>query len=130
MAKLTMQQVYDRVWERLNDGTGRAFIIMEDGHTRCMYLTEDGIKCAIGIFIPDGHRAQKYKTEFVGTVFDKNHDIRELFEDNIENEFFYFIQCTHDRERNWTGNEFNEKGKEEFADIGKKYNLTLPEGLV
>lgn len=26
---------------------------------RCMYLTPDGNKCAIGCFIPDGHRAQR-----------------------------------------------------------------------
>lgn len=25
----------------------------------CLYLTEDGNKCAIGCFIPDGHKAQR-----------------------------------------------------------------------
>jgi len=28
---------------------------------RCLYLTADGNKCAVGCFIPDGHRAQKAK---------------------------------------------------------------------
>lgn len=26
----------------------------------CMYLTPDGKKCAIGLFVPDGHRLQTY----------------------------------------------------------------------
>lgn len=53
---ITPQRVFDAAWQ--------AFIVedklpaAEPTEGRCMYLTEDGRKCAIGLCIPDGHPAQ------------------------------------------------------------------------
>lgn len=40
---------------------GRAYDVEKN---ICEYLTKDGKKCAVGLFIPDGHKGQK----FVGDV--------------------------------------------------------------
>ena len=32
-----------------------------DENGDCFYLMEDGRKCAVGLFIPDGHESQAYK---------------------------------------------------------------------
>ena len=38
------------------------------GGERCEYLTKDGRKCAIGIFIPDGHEAQEDENTVIITL--------------------------------------------------------------
>lgn len=43
------------------------------GSKVCVYLTDDGKKCAVGLFIPDDHRGQKF-----------NGDIYELLEEYPE----------------------------------------------
>ena len=35
---------------------------------RCCYLTKDGKKCGMGIFIPDGHEAQEDENTVIGTL--------------------------------------------------------------
>lgn len=47
-----------KVWLFLNfKFKGKAF----DRHKlSCSYLTDDGRKCFIGLFIPDGHKGQRY----------------------------------------------------------------------
>lgn len=52
---MTPQEIFDRAVERLRDGTGPA----QSRNGACMYLTSDGRKCVVGIFIPDGHPGQK-----------------------------------------------------------------------
>lgn len=37
---------------------GRAF---NESLVSCQYLTEDGKKCAVGLFIPEGHAGQNYQ---------------------------------------------------------------------
>ena len=52
--------------------TGRAF----NEHGVCKYLTKDGKKCAVGIFIPDGHEAQMME----GIVKDLLHKYKDLLD--------------------------------------------------
>jgi hypothetical protein len=47
-----------------NNGT-RA---MQPGIGRCVYLTHDGNKCAVGCFIPDGHPAQRSNDVAYGLI--------------------------------------------------------------
>lgn len=56
----TKKKVMD-VFKAGNNGT-RA--VTEKGG--CTYLADDGNKCAVGVFIPDGHEAQKC----IGTALD------------------------------------------------------------
>lgn len=49
--------------------------VIEKG-SQCMYKTEDGRKCFIGLFIPDGHEAQSLK----GDVHALLHEYPDLLE--------------------------------------------------
>lgn len=51
--ELTMQRYYDETISYLLEQERAA---SDRGH--CFYLTEDGNKCAVGYWIPDGHPAQ------------------------------------------------------------------------
>lgn len=42
---------------------------------RCSYLTQDGNKCAVGCFIPDGHAGQS-STQGVYELLDTHQDLR------------------------------------------------------
>lgn len=36
--------------------------------SQCKYLTKDGNKCAVGLFIPDGHQAQNYVCDVINLI--------------------------------------------------------------
>lgn len=121
---MTPQECFDRVVERLRDGTGRAAKVCADGliDSVCMYLTPDGKKCAIGIFIPDGHEAQN----FGGSVFHLvayYPDIREIFA-GINTYSLRVLQGIHDYHGGWTGDVFNERGEAELRRFARDYGLT------
>lgn len=63
--------------------------------TLCAYLTPNGNKCAVGLFIPTGHIAQK-ATSAVQSILNENKDLQKLmpFELKVLKEFQY----VHDRE--------------------------------
>lgn len=54
--RLTNQQYFVKTVDYLRNQTHRSFDFARDG---CTYLANDGNKCAIGHWIPDGHRAQE-----------------------------------------------------------------------
>jgi hypothetical protein len=56
---MTLQQYFDATVAHLAEQKCRA----HDGN-RCQYLTDDGLRCAIGCHIPDGHPAQKEDMTF------------------------------------------------------------------
>ena len=51
---MTKQEILDTIDKEFK---GKAMSDYGD----CFYLMEDGRKCAIGLFIPDNHEAQKYR---------------------------------------------------------------------
>lgn len=58
---LTLQEIHDKIDKEFK---GKAV----DSNGYCQYLTEDGKKCAIGLFIPDGHRAQQCFENVLGIL--------------------------------------------------------------
>ena len=88
-----------KVWQRLNDGTGRA--VSDDG---CMYINEDGNKCAVGIFMKDDNPANTY----IGNLW----DLIRNFESDVPDFFKKFaqilahFQIVHDNKHRWSGNTF------------------------
>jgi len=51
------QQILEKI---LNDFKGKAVRVDCNGiEIGCVYLNKDGKKCLVGLFIPDGHEAQK-----------------------------------------------------------------------
>lgn len=63
----------------------------------CRYLTDDGLKCAIGFLIPEDHPGGSYNGYVLG-LFENHPDLKDLLE--IENEsdisFLYKLQIIHD----------------------------------
>ena len=115
------QQIFDKVCERLRDGAGRAV----DSNRDCLYLHPvSGVKCAVGIFIKEGHKAQKFKGDIYG-LLDK-YTAKEIFGFELENKESEYLlnklQYIHDNEYNWDNDEFNNEHTLEHA--SKKFNLT------
>jgi hypothetical protein len=54
-ANLSRQEMFDIMVRHLRQQKHQA-LAMEGG--ACVYLTESGLKCAVGALIPDGHPAQ------------------------------------------------------------------------
>ena len=60
----------------------------------CFYLTKDGRKCAIGMFIPDGHPGQRDQCG-VGYLLDKHSDLKSFMPSDDE-ELLRQFQRAHD----------------------------------
>lgn len=69
--------------------------LVGDGTPTCGYLTKDGLKCAIGALIPEGHPAQN-KVMSITSLINKElvNDIPVLQYNNPE--FLRGLQMTHD----------------------------------
>ncbi len=65
----------DKVLEVIeNDFKGKAF---NEEAGNCSYLTEEGKKCFVGLFIPDGHEAQSFRGS-VGPLLRLYPDLKDL----------------------------------------------------
>lgn len=122
---MTAQEIFDRVVARLRDGTGRANIVVRGGNERCCYLTPDGRKCAVGIFIPDGDRAQ--------TLAAPVDELLEIYSSRQwaqslapHVDLLGEVQEIHDDSRNWYGGIFTPFGEAALEYIADHYSLTLP----
>ena len=110
---MTLLEAYERIEARLMDGTGRAVIPRypnspENPLKICAYRTPAGLKCAVGIFLPDEHPAYKF-TGGVQELTNEFVDLPEIITENID--FMDNAQAIHDEESNWTGKVFNDRGK-------------------
>lgn len=66
--------------------------VNEYGH--CVYLADDGKKCAFGMFIPDGHKAQ-YSESNSNALFNEYPDLLEILP-TANKEFWRIFQRAHD----------------------------------
>lgn len=65
----TKQKIIDKI---NSDFKGKAVRAIDaDEKSICAYLTHDGKKCAVGLFIPDGHDAQSHEGGYQDLM--KNH---------------------------------------------------------
>jgi hypothetical protein len=115
---LTKQEVFDRVCDHFKTQKVRSHF-----GGLCAYLTDDGLKCAIGIFIPDGHQAAGSGGSF-REILHFHPDIRNLFEkDDDMVSFLLRLQSIHDDTYTWNEEGFNCYGWQRMRNIAKKYNL-------
>ena len=129
---LTKQEVFDKVVARLRDGTGRAV----DDYGRCCYLTDEGLRCAVGIFIPKNHPCitEGGNVYSIITNYPKNGDC----DDPLPSEIYAFpklmsrLQNAHDLAFNWNDYKFNTDGEKELKIIARQFRLkyTEPTGTV
>jgi len=65
-----------------------------DEKGQCKYLTEDGNKCAVGCFIPDGHKSQAPNNYTVGKLLSVFEDLKKYMP--LETEALGVLQRIHD----------------------------------
>lgn len=123
---MTPQEIFDTVVARLSDGTGQA----KDDLGTCKYLDEcTGNKCAVGLFIPDGHDAQNYHgdVEMLVTGYYKGgpNELPALIYYNVD--LLSRLQRVHDTNVNWFGNTFIGVGP--LKGVADEYNLSYKHGL-
>lgn len=67
--------------------------VPKDGQNFCLYLSNDGNKCGVGLFIPDGHESQKQLCSVVELVRTYP-DLTNKFP--LDMDGMSFLQFTHD----------------------------------
>ena len=80
--KITPQNVFNAAWQAfIVEGRGPSIHSgrMIFGDSTCVYLNENGDKCAVGLCIPGGHPAQN----FIGSVSKLWAKYPELFEEHV-----------------------------------------------
>ena len=88
----------------------------------CSYLTEDGNKCVIGHFIPDGHPGQKCFVNVRNLVYSYPELKGIVCPDTEDGEFLAEImQNVHDHHDSWDENGFIEF--DELREIAEDFNL-------
>ncbi len=116
---ITEQEYFDRACERLRDGTGRAV----GARGKCEYLTEDGCKCVVGVFIPDGHTAQRSGLSVVSLAERWPRLAGIAWPDTSDGlTLASRLQECHDDKNSWDGSEFI--GESVLVDLARRYDLT------
>jgi len=124
MSEITLQDIFDASWEH--------FILRDEPPAmlegECVYVTDDGRKCAVGLVIPDGHPAQQTDLSF--RVLTENYP--ELWAADVMevdgNSLIEFQDSLHDSIAEngvWTLSKSQRKA--EYAEVAHKFGLTIPE---
>lgn len=126
--KITLQQIIDAAWQKF---------IVEDAPPalaadgRCVYRTEDGRACAVGLCIPDDSPATGYQ----GGLSSLSEDMPELFDNSVLELAGYrlssFQSSLHDGLCGADGWQVTrDERAERYRAVAKSYGLTLPNGGV
>lgn len=118
---MTAQEIFEKVAKHLLTQGCRAEVM-----GNCKYLTEDGLKCAVGCLIPDGHPGQRSSLDSNGLLsYFPNLEPFILPQDMDRLTAFRFIsylQDIHDLDdvQCW---------KQGLRTIANRYNLAIPAWL-
>ena len=90
---MNRREIFDTVNENLLRQNKKAQL--ENGD--CKYLTDNGLRCAIGWLIPDGHPAL-HSSQAVPCLLAEHQDLWELWgiRDDGDSEFLEALQDVHD----------------------------------
>ena len=117
---MTAQEIFDKVCDRLRDGTGQAL-----GEHACEYLSRKGLKCAVGIFIPDGHLAQNFEGGIDLLLEEYPNSLPGFLE--LNKGLLAELQEVHDNPQNWDDLHFNQYGEKHLKCVANDLNLTYRE---
>lgn len=109
-----IQELFDTIVTHLRKQGKQA----KDANGDCVYLTSDGLKCAVGCLIPDGHPA--LKAHMSNTVKRITMDYPDLPWEEEDTFFLYRMQNVHDR---WDPKHW----EDQFKKVAEQYTLTLEE---
>ena len=104
---ISMQEYFDKTIEHLASMPHRAMRNNGYGSQGCSYLTEEGLKCAVGFHIPDGHPAQSSDAG-VGYLAKACPDLAGIAWPSSDRgvNLAEALQGLHDRGCNWGDNDF------------------------
>ncbi len=120
--KITMQEYFDKTIEHLASMPHRATKKGLLGVYRCSYLTPEGLKCAIGCHIPDGHEAQSINGG-VQMLAEDCPDLAGVAWPDTDNgiDLASKLQGAHDNDLNWDDDGFC--GWEDLFSLAAHYGL-------
>lgn len=133
MALITNQMIFNAAWQEfVVKGESPAVKFYNNyNECDCCYYTEDGKRCAVGLVLPDEVAKEIYSGISLGNMLGDSAQIGQKYgplfdKDNCDGE----IQgALHDNLINRKTGEWK-KGinlREEYLEVAKKYNLTVPE---
>ena len=112
MAKISKREYYDLLVSTSATGGFPA-----RNSLGCVYLHSSGRKCAIGLLIPDGHKAQ-YEGGYVDLILDIFPDLKDYMPDGLTVTELREIQRCHDSQVNgWDHEKFVESLQPCFKDV-------------
>ena len=129
----SLQRIFDAAWEHfiVNDEPPAMEKLQRfDASTRyvCVYLSDEGRKCAVGLCIPDGHEGQKFDGP-IGELMQAHPD---LFPDlaNMNKDVLDGFQASlHDfltMDGKWQDDV--EERRRKYLSVAKEHNLEVPGG--
>ena len=144
---ITKQDIFNAAWDHFVVNNNPPSVMLHSHPVgkycyKCCYLTDDGRKCAVGLCLPDGHKAQHSTTHF--GVLIKCYP--ELFKTELQNLITYTSATLAEDERcrtfqkqlhddlvdletgNWIVDyDTQAKRKAHYEKVAKDFNLTIPQ---
>lgn len=126
---LTLQEVFNNAWN--------AFVVeksppsVRNKETNCLYRGPNGLKCAIGVSIPDEIYIERMDTRedsTISSLIENFTSIRQLFE-KIDTNPLQELQTIHDGYGTFpreSHEQFTRKITKDFRRYAKKYKLIVP----
>ena len=130
----SLQRIFDAAWEHFIINKSPPAVsedVLRDGSLfyTCQYRTKDGLKCAVGLCIPDGHPVQVENSCLPDLVV-KYPDLFPDLVDDDPDELEKFQAQLHDDLTNRKSGKWicmPEEMREHYLLIADEYNLKVPE---
>lgn len=125
---MTNQEVFNKVVTGLRTQGKPSVIRNIYSGNRCVYRNPNGLKCAVGILIPD--------EQYTSCFDEKGISLSEIIEEvpalqGIDSSLLISLQRTHDAASdNHEVNGFMEDLESGFQRVARMYNLTLPAKVI
>lgn len=106
----TKQEFFDKTMAHLASMPHRAMKFNPETNEQCAYLSDDGLKCAVGAHLPDGPWQQSFAM-VNGILFEWPESVGTALGITAENRtemvgFWIDLQKLHDTEPNWDSSGF------------------------
>jgi len=132
--KITLQMIFDKAWQAfiVEDRPPAAEFDEDEARYTCLYSTEDGRRCAVGLALPDSVvTALAGKMVTFGRLVHYYEYCQHIFDDSVttlaEDLLTDFQDQLHDdlQEKSVWKYSTDER-KERYKDIAVEYGLTIP----
>lgn len=128
MKRVSLQDIFNAAWQKfiLEDNPPAV-----DEFGTCVYLTDDGRKCAVGLCIPDGHPYQQEVMGFATLMYNDRISSQPLFDEQIHsmtsdqlNDFQLRLHDDLKKDGQWSKGQ--EDRRVEYIKVSYDFGLTIP----